>query len=236
METARGSNRTAVVSVSIAALLSLVAVVFLSRLAAEAWEGKLWELGFIPVFLFGLFGILGVLTMLDKRHFLQSFPRKRFACAIGLAYVLLLAGVRYVAGSSLLRTTVHVDNFSEHDLILQLNGDLWLKIKKGESQRVRMARRNFQVVLKDEVTNYELEQLNVTVDSNGPFVLNCLGAQRYIRGMKVYSNFGISSPSTTETADRWIRTDVDFLFEQPPQRVPAAKDEMAVSRTFLLRN
>ncbi len=193
----------------------------------------MWGLGFIAVGLAGLFGSLGMLLVL-KNFKLVQFPNRSLTLQC-LLYLPLALGAWSLGGSILLRETIHVDNFSERNLTIRLDGEPWLDSNRGTTQEIRLACGTYQLSFHDAKSGKELNQIQITVDSKGPFVLNSLGRQTYLRGMNLYTAFGISSEPPTEINAVWIRANVDDLFVNPPRQVEGQKVTSAASRTYLLR-
>ncbi len=218
------------------AVLLAVPVLLAAWLAARVCDlanGGIFVLGYVVCGLVGLFATVAFLGWLAKRG--ASMKMRRCVAGSGLAYIALLAGAWHLGGTGARTSAVHVENFSQHDLMLAMDGKPWLEAAKGSSQQVRLQHRKFEVTVKDAKSGAVLDVQQVTVDARGPFILNCLGAATYVRGTVVYSQLGIDSPFPTETSERWIRANVDHLFTKPPQRVAAKPGEKAAAKSYIVR-
>jgi hypothetical protein len=153
--------------------------------------------------------------------------------------IVLFSGVWFVVGFANTRTQVYVDNFSEHDLVLELNNQKWLTVNRGQKLEVRLPRKTFELVVRSRETGKELDRRSIRVDNKGPYVLNVLGAHTYYRGSVDYgmsfSFLGGGGPTATEVKDVWIQANVDFLFKEPPSTISVSKGQVSATRTYLTR-
>ena len=187
----------------------------------------------------GLFGaalgvglVLGILGRLIKGH----LPGRVELAAVG--YVALVLGTWFGVGWFFQVGKVHVDNASGQELRVQRDGQDWLtcppraqlvtSLRPG-THRLRVLDRNGRA----------LDELTVSVDRQGVYVLNLLRAQVYHRGSVEYGGFSFgSAPRPVEIRDAWFEARVDYLFEAPPGSITVSRRRGQVasaSRTFLLR-
>jgi hypothetical protein len=138
------------------------------------------------------------------------------------------------------KATVHVDNFSAQDVIIEVDGRKLLKANQQATCEIVLQHGSHQVVIKDARTQVTLDRMQVKVDGKGPFILNVLGAQSYVKGKVLYSSLPLlevqdAEPDPVPMKDKWIRASVDFLFRRPPESIKVHGIHLSVSKTYLIR-
>jgi hypothetical protein len=135
--------------------------------------------------------------------------------------------------------TVYLDNFTDMEVILEVDGGdtSWLPAKSTQTVRMRQGNHVLTLYAAD---HKEVDRMEVEVEGRRPFVLNVLGAQTYLRGKVYYSAFpsGDAPSEEVKLRDKWIKADVNALFAGPPSSLKA--NDMTVrngiaSRTYLIR-
>jgi hypothetical protein len=156
------------------------------------------------------------------------------------------------------RPRVFVDNASAEDVEVWVDGKLWTSIANHEQQESRLPLGPHELVLRSSTSDQEIDRRQVVVDRDGPFILNILGKQRYIRGSVRYSSkqpdpmeaarrafegrpTPNEEPSEAPTSDVWIRADVAYVLEQPPESISVSKSwfdfgEVNEERSYLIRD
>jgi hypothetical protein len=221
-------------------LVGLPVAAGLSWLATEVLDGWIYTIVAIGgAVILGLV-LLGFISTTAKREASAPGPAAWgvFGCAV------LLWGAWTVTGLLFLKTAVYVDNYSDHDVRLELDGKPWLELRAGEvgggggrkaGAEARLPRKAHVVTTIDAKTGKELDRRTIDVDS-GPFIFNVLGAGAYLKGTAEYSTMPImfGNGDRTETvSDVWIRARVDYLFEEPPSSI--SSESTSETRTYLKR-
>jgi hypothetical protein len=156
------------------------------------------------------------------------------AAFVGVALLLLLwlwVGIRWGFA------TVHVDNFSSHNVILELDGRPWKTCSIDTMDKTQLRRGEYKLVVRSQQDGGELSQLTIKVDSLGNYVLNVLGAHTYYQGTVYYSKTPTvqpGEPSIEYIREQWFRAKVDHLFEFPPGSLHSSTRSTA-HRTYLVR-
>jgi hypothetical protein len=116
-----------------------------------------------------------------------------------------------------------VDNFSTHNVRLQLDGKEWLTCSRDSTHDVQLPAGNHELVVLDMVDGQELDRRTLTVVAANTYVLNVLGAQNYRKGKVWYNdpNDPFLFPPDNRSEDQlinltWFSVKVDYLFKDPP--------------------
>jgi hypothetical protein len=220
-------------------LVALPVAAGLSWLLADVLDGWIYTIVAIGVGVILGLVLLGFIGSTVKREASAPGPAAWgvFGCAV------LVWGAWTVTGMLFLKTAVYVDNYSDHDVRLELDGKPWLELKAGEVGGVgarkagveaRLPRKAHVVTTIDARTGKELDRRTVDVDS-GPFIFNVLGEGAYLKGTAHYSTVPLfGGGDTTETVSEvWIRARVDHLFEDAPGSI--SSEHSSETRTYLKR-
>jgi hypothetical protein len=146
-----------------------------------------------------------------------------------------------VIGLTRLPTLVYVDNFSTHDVSLELDGEPWMVVNRGTKREVWMQRETYQLKVRSARTGEVLDRRTITVDESGPYILNVLGAGTYEKGFVEYVEdlkdvgWWKLERKPERIRDVWIRADVNYLFEEPPSRISATKGTKSATKYYLRR-
>jgi hypothetical protein len=224
------SGRTKVV-------LVLLGVFAANAVAAWALAGtEVWRIVLLVAGLLVAFPLLGGLVGACRRR----------AGAEALLFVFTALYVGALLGSGLLitgyaaRATVHIDNFSAHDVTLELDGAPWRTAARRSTATASLRRGTYTLVVRSR-DGQELDRRPITVEGRGAYVLNVLGAQVYTRGRVDYSNLSLfgSPPGEERVQSPWFKADVDHLFESPPKSITVTtrrgQGVASGSRSYLLR-
>jgi len=183
-----------------------------------AWKAAAWLGGGLAI-LFGLWGIQSHTTSAKK---------------LGICGFVVWAYITWlVIGLMRSPTMVYVDNFSTHDVSLELEAEPWMVVKRGTKQEVWVQRKTYQLEVRSAGTGRMLDRRTITVDEQCPYILNVLGAGIYEKG-RVEHGWGIFE-KPERIRDIWIRADVDYLFKSPPFRISVPQGTKGATRTYLLR-
>jgi hypothetical protein len=153
---------------------------------------------------------------------------------------------------------VFVDNASGEDVRIWVDGEHWISIANHAQQKSRLPLGAHELVLHSSKADQEIDRRAVVVDRDGPFILNVLGKQRYIRGTVHYSTRRVNprdaakrasggyqttsdEPNETTTTQVWIRANVAYVLEQPPESISVSKpwfdfSEVNEERSYLIRD
>jgi hypothetical protein len=151
-------------------------------------------------------------------------------------YVFLLMAAWIGGGLFITRAKVYIDNFSDQNATLELNGAPWRTIDHGNTDQTQLATGTYELVVRSKEKGEELDHRTITVEDKGPYLLNVLGAQTYARGSTDYGfSFSRGGSPDKKLNDVWIKANVDYLFKEPPQAVQVSEDTSYASRSYLLR-
>jgi hypothetical protein len=133
--------------------------------------------------------------------------------------------------------TVYVDNFSDRDVTVRVDGAEWVTAEKGTSRTLTsLAEGSHRVeVLAGGAV---LETHHVQVTNGERYVLNALGGQVYTSREVNYSVAGtapFSERDDRRITDRWFQAEDDDVFTDPPETVSLPKGTTTASRRWLIR-
>lgn len=154
-------------------------------------------------------------------------------------YAVALLASGYFISEEFARGTVHVDNFSAQDVVLELDGIVWTKSAKQSTRSETLTKGSYTLIVRSPA-GAELDRQSIVVDGRGNYVLNVLGAQVYTRGTAEYGGFSFGPPRReTRIQSPWFKADVDYLFEEPPPSITVSvkrgQTSGSASRTYLRR-
>jgi hypothetical protein len=128
---------------------------------------------------------------------------------------------------------IYIDNSTDRDLVLELDGRPWLTAHRSATPIERLRKGSYLVTVRDLTSGALLDEFPIEVqDQHHPYVLNLLGAQVYSRGTAYYGRLPEVMQPETRIKDKWFAANVDYVFEQPPP--PAAAS--ATPSTFTLKS
>jgi hypothetical protein len=173
----------------------------------------------------------GFISMLKRD---VNAPGLRWWGRLGLAILVWAAWT--FTGCHFLRTTIYVDNFSDQNVRLQVDGKPWLEVRAGELTTARLPRKALELTTIDAQTGKELDRRTVEVDS-GPFIFNVLGAGLYEVDSQSYGMAIPRSDDDTSYLVRgvWIKAKVDYLFQDPPDAISVSQGTRFVIKSYLKR-
>jgi hypothetical protein len=133
--------------------------------------------------------------------------------------------------------TVHVDNFSEHDVELLLDGKPWMSCASDSMQTGSLAQGKYTLTVEPAGGGARLDEMVIEVGLMGPFVLNVLGAQSYCREVIEYSinPQAAGARQVTVLNDRWFAARADYVFEEPPAAISVPNSQDRVRKVCLWR-
>lgn len=161
-----------------------------------------------------------------------------FRSLLLLLYAAALLGSGFWISEQFARGTVYVDNYSPHDVTLELDGSTWLKSSRQTTQVQDLGRGTYTLVVR--AGDKELDRRSITVVGRGNYILNVLNAQVYARGEVQYGGFAFGPGAREQRIQEpWFSAKVDFLFEEPPKtitvRTRRGQTYTSASRTYLRR-
>jgi hypothetical protein len=167
---------------------------------------------------------------------LRSGPRPsagETACTI--AYPALVLAAWLGVGCAGAKGTVHVDNYSNVPLRLELDGREWLDCGTSTTSAQRLRRGTYELTVRSAVNGEVLDRRTLEVGRGGTYVLNLLGAQTYYSG-RVYYGGSIQPPKDvpSQIKDVWFETKADFVLTTPPARLESHEKGL-LARSYLLR-
>lgn len=181
----------------------------------------------------GLVGLAGLGVGLTWRK--TGF---RWRPCLRLTYFSIL-WVLWIVAFHFLPITVYVDNSSAQDVVLEVDGQEWLRPSRKSKTIDGLPRGEHTIVVRSRPSGEVLDRLTVKVDTGGPYVLNVLRAQKYYKGTATYSTvafpFGGQGRQTIDAP--WFRAKVDYLFENPPESIYInSRDGVnTATKTYLVR-
>lgn len=213
----------------------LAAALALPAAAGGAWLAGRSALWLVAALLLGCGVFLAAGAVKDA--FVDHDRRRATKASAWLAWSLMVLGVWIGVGLAAIRVEVYVDNYSDHDVRLELNGAPWLAARRGDNLIVALSPDDYELVVRSAATGDELDRMTVTVDHRGPFLLNVLGAHTYYRGLRKYpsARFGTRPVSVQPIGDKWQRLDVDYPFSEPPYELKVVEGDETTERTYLSR-
>jgi hypothetical protein len=153
-----------------------------------------------------------------------------------IGYALLLMAAWIGGGLSITRAKVYIDNFSDKNVTLELNGAPWRTVDHGNTDQTRLPTGTYELVVRSRENGKELDHRTITVEDKGPYLLNVLGAQTYARGSADYGiSFSFGDSPDQKLNDVWIKANVDYLFEEPPQSIQVSEGTSFASKSYLVR-
>src|SRR5205823_1710993 len=101
------------------------------------------------------------------------------------------------------------------------DGRPWLTCDRGKTTKEKLRRGRYHLVIRDGDSGEVLDERDVYAEGlDQTYVLNLLGAQKYYRGSMQYGGIiGFGNPKPTEIRDVWFKPEVDFLFQNPPDKI-----------------
>jgi hypothetical protein len=215
-----------------------VALAFLAR--ALGSNHSVWQVGAVLCAL-GLIGCVGVL----RQHFLSKWRYLTRADWFLIGYTILVSLVWFAFGAANPRALVHVENGTDKQVVLELDGRQWLILQSGESTNTWLTQRVHQLVVRT-TSGEVLDRRGIVAQDEKAYVLNVLGARTYYRGSVTYgpkggnvtAPFYISREEEKALKDVWIVANVDYLFEEPPETI-AVRGSAApflTTRTYLTKS
>lgn len=133
--------------------------------------------------------------------------------------------------------TVHVDNFSDRDVTVRVDGADWVVAEKGTSRTLTTLAEGphrVEVVAGGAV----LDAHQVWVENGRQYVLNALGGQVYTSREVSYAvggSTGFSPRDDRRLTARWFEADDDYVFTEPPGSIRLPSGTTAVTRRWLMR-
>jgi hypothetical protein len=189
--------------------------------------------GAVGVFFLGM----GLASLLDK----TTLPRvlggphhpayNLVKYTLMFAYPAVLAALWYFLASAVSGVTVHIDNATSQGYVVSVDGKQLATVAQGTTRWDSWRYGTHDVSVADG-TGQVRDTFQVTIDKEGPWVLNLFGAGKYMRGSVTYGTATGGEPDRP-IADRWFIADVYYLFETPPQTISIKGS--GTTRTFLAR-
>jgi len=195
-----------------------------AALALLAWwlEGNSVWMGttIIAALLLGWNSLIGLKewAMAIRREGLQ--PR----LLLVLVYVWSVLGLFCLVGIWFATGTVHIDNYSQQAVKIELDGASWVDAPRGSTRQVRVRRGSHRIAVRAPEGDEPLQALTVAIEGRGVYVLNVLGAQTYHKGSVHYGGMrfspGADDLENQDVKDAWLDvTKVDYLFQSPPDSI-----------------
>jgi hypothetical protein len=161
-------------------------------------------------------------------------PAWRYLTAgfIRLASLVAVCYVSWSGASDMASETVYVDNFSNHDVVVYVDGREWLTLPQGTTAKTGLRIGEREWTVREANSGRELDRKVVEVKQEGPYLLNVLGAQWYEKGTVHYSlvpTFGSPPTKPPIISEVWYRIGkVDYVFQPAPGSVKVhhSKGEM----------
>ncbi|OAI49369.1 hypothetical protein AYO44_06460 [Planctomycetaceae bacterium SCGC AG-212-F19] len=226
--------RFARLAITLAVILVANGIVAYALAGTRIWIAVLAVAGFITV-------VIAFYTIKDMVFGgLRSASGAEFGTRIGLlVYAVVLLGSGFLVSEQFARGTVHVDNFSSQDVVLELDGRVWLKATTQSTQRASLTQGSYTLVVRSP-TGTELDRQAIEVEGRDDYVLNVLSAQVYARGEAQYGTLSFGMPRQERAVKApWFKADVDFLFEEPPESITVSvkrgQTVASASKTYLRR-
>ena len=208
-------------------LLVLVGIALL--VAATAWlfaSESVLQVG-------GGLGILGLVLL-----FWSAIRERDAASFLLFLYSGLLLGIWTYVGYGSLRVPIYLDNYSEYDVQLLVDGDPWISIDRNESLKkdLRTGRHRLDILsLPDQEA---LRAFDVVIENRKGYVLNVLGAMTYYRGTVQYGSV-LALPPEREPEQRitqeWFEPKAYYVFQDPPESIEVPSRSGIEQRTYLRR-
>jgi hypothetical protein len=180
------------------------------------------------------------LWALIKSTFESGYDRVGLLALCGFwAYFLATFGLCLLITKYFAVAAIYIENATARPVRLLLGGKEWVLVPaKGNAwSSLRMG--SYEVEVKSAEDGSALDQMSVTVEDGKPWILNVMGAQVFARGRVDYGGFSFGSgPSESRLTGKWIKADVDHLFEEPPKSITVStrRGQMATgSRTYIRR-
>jgi hypothetical protein len=158
------------------------------------------------------------------------------AIVVGAGYLVGTFGLGLFIAYQFARADVHVDNNTDREVRVALDGRDWVRVPARGTEKVSVRKGRYRVVATPAAAGAAPDEVDIHVTDTGPFVLNLFGAQVYARGKAEYGGLAFfGQPAEVEVKDRWFRADVDFLFQDAPEKIEVEQGEFMASRTYLRR-
>jgi hypothetical protein len=222
-------------------VLAAVAAVLFGVGLPACWFGAGYTFVTVLLFILGFVFVVSVypltrwMTAQVGHGHLGKRAVRLYTCALVLEFVFLAAG--YALHVLFAQSTVYVDNFSNQNVQLELNGRPWRPAPNGSAETTRLRRGTYELVVKSADTGAELDRHWVEVGDAGDYVLNVLGAQVYTRGTAYCGPAGVRGPpeATDRVTDKWFRVEVEYLFKDPPREVNFSRGHNEGLHSYLVR-
>jgi hypothetical protein len=130
--------------------------------------------------------------------------------------------------------TVIIDNECGANVRLLVDGGEWLTIGNGESKRKTLSKGRYRLTVQMLVGDRVLDEHDIEVSACERYVLNVLGAQTYFQG-KVKYNSEKGSEMKMVTSKWFFLSDMDYLFKDPPQKIPLRTPFEQPTKTFITK-
>ncbi len=191
--------------------------------------------------------VIIVMTFVALRRVELQPARKGtlFAFVMCILFGWMVIEVWNWTGSTRLTATIHIENASTQEVKIELDGGSW-RTSFPSRTRVVQARPGEHRITVRSAAGDILQELEVTIEDRGAYVLNVLKAQTYCKGSVVYGNdlalLGVEEEGPRMVKGGWIDvTKVDYLFRDPPPSIMVRVGENAPVhlgseiRTYLTR-
>jgi hypothetical protein len=213
-------------------LFIAVLLVFVAAAFAGAWRLADVEEGNVAYIAGGVLALLGMASALVawiSRSDEKLTPEGRWKYQ-RFAILMVAATAAWWTGALLGHTPstiVYVDNQSDQDVELLLDGEPWIESERKSTNEARITFGEHEIVTLARDGRQELDRLKVKAEPSPvtsaegeeyhPYVFNVLRAAKYINGLASYGD--VAKNSETETDEAWILADVDLLFQEPPTTI-----------------
>jgi hypothetical protein len=207
-----------------ASLVGLAAVAALSWWLSSISEGNAKSLAIVLGILAGVVIVVTWLACDDPKTSLTTRRRMRRASALAVLTCATWWGAGKL-GTPPPGTTVYVDNQSDRDVVLKLDGRTWVNVASHATSEAHIAFGTHEVVTTSADGAQELDRRQVEAkaerDSRAegeayyPYVFNVLGAATYLRGEASYGDMP-ANDFVAEVKDVWILADVDYVLRDAP--------------------
>jgi len=215
---------------SLFAVLTAVAVGAIAWFLADVNEGlPTIVVGMVLALLTAVGGVVALVSTSDEG--LTERGRRRYQRA---ALLLAVCCAAWWTAGLLGRhpgTTVYLDNQSDQDVVLRLDGRPWADVDHKATAEARMAFGTHTIVTlsradareldRQEVEAKQVPDLHSKTDDSCPYIFNVLGAAAYKQGTATYGNMS-ANDSETDLRDRWILADVDWVLQSPSSAINVA--------------
>ena len=148
--------------------------------------------------------------------------RTSMAAQVGiLFYFWLVLGGWYLVGYLQTPATIHIENASNRQVEIELDGRPWRTSDPEQLQQAEVRPGQYQITVYPHGGGPVLQKLEVRVERNAAYILNVLSAQTYYRGSVQYGGvIGFGTKEPVELKHEWIDVaGVDFLFQNPPRSI-----------------